>query len=67
MLKFKIILNKEPVIKCTGSDPNNGFKNFPINKSKQQDNVDCKEDKTSNPKILFCGRFMFALNFILIS
>ena len=34
MLKFKIILNKEPAIKCTFSDPNNGFKNFPINKSK---------------------------------
>lgn len=34
ILKFKIILNKEPVIKCTGSDPKNGFKNFAINKSK---------------------------------
>ena len=34
MLRFKTILNKEPVTKCTFSDPNNGFKNFPINKSK---------------------------------
>ena len=34
MLKFKIILNNEPVINCSFSDPNNGFKNFPINKSK---------------------------------
>ena len=28
ILKVKIILNKEPVIKCSCLDPSNGFKKF---------------------------------------
>ena len=53
MLIFRTILNNEPVTTWIWSDPNNGFKNLPIIKSMQQDNDECKEDKISNPKILF--------------
>ena len=60
------MLNKDPAMIWIWLNPKNGFINFSINKSMQQDIDEWNDDKTLKPKILFCGRFSIVLNFIYV-
>ena len=52
------MLNNEPAINSIGLNPNNGFKNIPINRRIYADIEELNDDKTVKPKILFFGRLM---------
>ena len=58
ILIFKIMLNNEPATNSIGLNPNNGFKNIPINRRIYADIEELNDDKTVKPKILFFGRLM---------